>query len=68
MFDEFQTSHPPHTRRPQIENLYDTFVAIRDDEGEHVKTMRACQEPRAQASFKSPHSRDRQPLPEGASN
>ena len=64
MFDEFQTSHPPQERRPQIENLYDTFVAIRDDEGEHVKTMKACQEPSAQANFKSPHSLDRQPLPE----
>jgi ubiquinol oxidase len=26
-------------RRPQIHNLYDVFVAIRDDEMEHVKTM-----------------------------
>jgi hypothetical protein len=25
------------------ENLYDVFVNVRDDEGEHCKTMRACQ-------------------------
>lgn len=37
MFDEFQTSC--EFRRPVIENLYDVFVAIRDDELEHVKTM-----------------------------
>ncbi len=24
-------------------NLHDVFINIRDDEGEHVKTMRACQ-------------------------
>ncbi len=51
-----QTSHPLAARRPQIENLYDVFVAIRDDEGEHVKTMVACQQPDAQEGFKSPHS------------
>ncbi len=45
MFDEFQTSQPPETRRPVIETLYDVFVAIRDDEMEHVKTMVACQHP-----------------------
>lgn len=42
MFDEFQTG-TCHTRRPKIENLYDVFVAIRDDEAEHVKTMAALQ-------------------------
>jgi ubiquinol oxidase len=38
MFDAFQidTCEP---RRPEINNLYDVFVAIRDDELEHVKTM-----------------------------
>ncbi len=40
MFDEFQTL-TCKTRRPKIENLYDVFVAIRDDEAEHVKTMAA---------------------------
>jgi ubiquinol oxidase len=43
MFDEFQTSHPSEFRRPKIENLYDVFVAVREDELEHVKTMIACQ-------------------------
>ena len=38
MFDAFQidTCEP---RRPIINNLYDVFVAIREDELEHVKTM-----------------------------
>ncbi|OUL30232.1 plastoquinol terminal oxidase [Nostoc sp. T09] len=56
LFDEFQTSHTPAERRPAIDNLYDVFVAIRDDEMEHVKTMVACQKSNAQLSFKSPHS------------
>jgi ubiquinol oxidase len=55
MFDEFQTSHPDNYRRPDIDNLYDVFVAIRDDEEEHVKTMRACQQPEAYKSLNSPH-------------
>lgn len=41
MFDEFQTEC--EVRRPKIENLYDVFVAIRDDEGAHVQTMKALQ-------------------------
>lgn len=56
MFDEFQTAHAPAERRPQIDNLYDVFVAIRDDEMEHVKTMVACQQPIAQLAFRSPHT------------
>lgn len=62
MFDEFQTSL--QERRPAIETLYDVFVAIRDDELEHVKTMVACQQPDAQTTFRSPHSLDAKPLPE----
>jgi ubiquinol oxidase len=54
MFDEFQTYHPIAERRPKIENLYDVYVAIRDDEGEHIKTMVACQQSDAQLTFKSP--------------
>lgn len=38
MFDDFQTG-TCEVRRPEIRNLYDVFVAIRDDEAEHVKTM-----------------------------
>ncbi|CAN8274234.1 unnamed protein product [Cochlearia groenlandica] len=53
LFDEFQTSRAPNTRRPVIENLYDVFVNIRDDEAEHCKTMRACQ---TLGSIRSPHS------------
>ncbi|MEO0946990.1 MAG: alternative oxidase [Cyanobacteria bacterium J06641_5] len=56
LFDEFQTARVAAERRPRIENLYDVFLAIRDDEMEHVKTMRACQQPHAQSSIKSPHA------------
>lgn len=56
LFDEFQTAQKPEQRRPKIDNLYDVFVAIRDDEMEHVKTMAACQKPDAQATFTSPHT------------
>ncbi|KAG7963059.1 hypothetical protein I3843_09G098600 [Carya illinoinensis] len=53
LFDEFQTSRVPNTRRPKIENLYDVFLNIRDDEAEHCKTMKACQTP---GNLRSPHS------------
>ncbi|MGB7415855.1 MAG: alternative oxidase, partial [Thermosynechococcaceae cyanobacterium] len=56
MFDEFQTTHRSEERRPQIDSLYDVFVAIRDDEMEHVKTMAACQKPDAQQELLSPHT------------
>jgi ubiquinol oxidase len=56
MFDEFQTDQAPAERRPKVDNLYDVFVAIRDDEAEHVKTMVACQGINAQLTFKSPHT------------
>lgn len=42
MFDAFQTGSCD-IRRPKIDNLYDVFIAIRDDEAEHVKTMTALQ-------------------------
>jgi ubiquinol oxidase len=45
LFDEFQTSQSGSTlRTPKCDNLYDVFINIRDDEGEHVKTMAACQD------------------------
>ncbi|KAF9610998.1 hypothetical protein IFM89_026304 [Coptis chinensis] len=53
LFDEFQTARPPNSRRPKIENLYDVFLNIRDDEAEHCKTMKACQTP---GNLRSPHS------------
>jgi len=43
MFDEHQMHTDCSPRRPVINNLYDVFVAIRDDEGDHVKTMVALQ-------------------------
>lgn len=55
MFDEFQSGRVPAERRPEVNNLYDVFLAIRDDEQEHVKTMVACQ--RSEADFTlSPHT------------
>ncbi|XP_047957211.1 ubiquinol oxidase 4, chloroplastic/chromoplastic isoform X1 [Salvia hispanica] len=53
LFDEFQTSRPPNTRRPKIDNLYDVFCNIREDEAEHCKTMKACQ---THGNLQSPHS------------
>ncbi|KAM0832294.1 hypothetical protein ACQ4PT_064982 [Festuca glaucescens] len=53
LFDEFQTSRAPSSRRPKVDNLYDVFVNIRDDEAEHCKTMKACQ---THGNLRSPHS------------
>lgn len=55
LFDEFQTSQPIGERRPQIETLYDVFVAIRNDEQQHINTMIACQRPNATKTLTSPH-------------
>ncbi|KAF5834555.1 hypothetical protein DUNSADRAFT_8722 [Dunaliella salina] len=44
MFDEFQTDISNGQRDPKCDSLYDVFANIRDDEGEHVKTMHACQD------------------------
>ncbi|KAF7012062.1 hypothetical protein CFC21_026294, partial [Triticum aestivum] len=53
MFDEFQTSRAPNSRRPKVDNLYDVFVNVRDDEAEHCKTMKACQ---THETLRSPHA------------
>lgn len=53
MYDEFQTSRLPETRRPKINSLYDVFNAIAGDEFEHVKTMVACQQ--LDTQIVSPH-------------
>jgi ubiquinol oxidase len=53
MFDQFETSRHSYKHRPTINNLYNVFVCIRDDEAEHVTTMIACQQPEAQTSFTS---------------
>lgn len=50
MFDEFQTEC--EIRRPTIENLYDVFVAIRDDEAAHANTMKMLQTELDVASLK----------------
>jgi hypothetical protein len=44
MFDEFQTSRPPRSRRPYIQTLFDVFTNIKLDEAEHVKTMVSCEQ------------------------
>ena len=51
LFDAFQTSLRDVPRRPPVVSLYDVFSNIRDDEGEHVKTMLACQARRAARSL-----------------
>lgn len=56
MFDEVQTTSNHEFRRPKVDDLYDVFVNIRDDEREHVKTMVALQKPEARQTFKSPHT------------
>jgi hypothetical protein len=39
---------PPRlTHNSQVDNLYDVFCNIRDDEAQHVSTMEACQDPTA---------------------
>jgi ubiquinol oxidase len=43
-FDEFMAGRPVGSRRPPCDTLYDVFVNIRDDEAEHVSTMKLCQE------------------------
>ncbi|MGB7443655.1 MAG: alternative oxidase [Coleofasciculaceae cyanobacterium] len=66
MFDAFQTAKQEDIRRPQIESLYDVFVAIRDDEMEHVKTMTACQQPEAELISRKSDSSGNQSLPDVA--
>lgn len=36
-----------------VENMYDVFMNIRDDEAEHCKTMKTCQ---THGSLRSPHT------------
>jgi len=60
LFDEFQTARTPNTRRPKVENLYDVFCNIREDEAEHCKTMLACQ---TRGNLRSPHSGTQAPPP-----
>jgi ubiquinol oxidase len=56
MFEETQRTSDHHFRHPKVDNLYDVFVNIRDDECEHVKTMEALQKPEARQTFVSPHA------------
>lgn len=56
MFEETQFTQSHTFRRPKVDNLYDVFINIRDDECEHVKTMESLQQPEARQMFKSPHT------------
>lgn len=56
MFEETQFTSNREFRRPTVDNLYDVFVNIRDDECAHVRTMEALQLPEARQTFKSPHT------------
>jgi len=53
-FDEFQTARSKGSRRPKVQNLYDVFANIADDEAEHVNTMKSCQDP--QVIVRSPNA------------
>jgi len=44
LFDKFMTEREAGSRRVQVDTLYDVFRTIAEDEGEHVKTMAACQD------------------------
>jgi ubiquinol oxidase len=44
MFDRINFAGSASPRRPQMKTLYDTFCAIREDEKEHVKTMKFMQQ------------------------
>lgn len=58
LFDDFMAERQPGTRRPPCDNLYDVFSNIRDDEWEHVSTMKACQEfAEGKGVVSSPHDR-----------
>jgi hypothetical protein len=61
MFDDFQVSRRPGSRRPPCDTLLDVFENIAVDEGEHVRTMQACQDyARFGISVVSPHLRYRE--------
>jgi ubiquinol oxidase len=63
LFDDFQTSQArtAEPRRPPCNTLYDVFINIRDDEGEHVKTMAACQDTSIMADLEVRRDTERRP-------
>ena len=63
LFDEFQSGTVVGSRRPKLQSLRDVFEAIRDDEGNHVHTMRICQ---SAGTLRSPHDGDEDRSSEGA--
>jgi ubiquinol oxidase len=52
LFDEFQTGIC-EPRRPKMDTLHDCFCAIRDDEEQHMQTMRVLQ---TSVQLRTPHS------------
>jgi len=55
LFDQFQTTNlaGKKIRRPKCDTMYDVFSNIRDDEGQHVATMAACQNASIVKDFES---------------
>lgn len=45
--NQWQNLYPPQHSRPEIETLYDLFLAVRNDETAHVKAMVACRQSNA---------------------
>ncbi|DBA97712.1 TPA: hypothetical protein ACH3X3_012597 [Trebouxia sp. C0006] len=62
MFDAFMTTKKEMPRRPPCNTLYDVFVNVRDDEGEHVKTMTACADKTIVESLKELHDSPVKPM------
>lgn len=63
LFDEFAVDSVPGSRRPPVENLLQVFENIRDDELEHVNTMKRCQDyDWLQKQGISPHSAEHNPV------
>ena len=49
-----KTGKEKGSRRPRINNLYDVFLNIAEDEGCHVATMKSCQD--KEAVLRSPNT------------
>lgn len=55
LFDAHSCPNSDVKRRPKCDTLHDVFVAIRDDEAEHVKTMEYLQLDDDENVKKGPH-------------
>lgn len=69
LFDAFQTGNVDKAkpRRPKCESLLDVFENIRQDEMEHVATMKACQEATISSAYAAARGKEgARDLPPGA--